>query len=146
MRFDSRVGLRRSANGSPVVGATISLPINFGDGSSVCLPHSVVHVDAANDWILVEGSITKEYAGTASSFVAFSQICCRLSLSNGHMNDGDRVNRAETLVSFTTTGSPKSSVSPIVDCPKGALCTFAVPATHPEAGSLSFRAPRVRWS
>jgi PKD repeat protein len=137
--FDSKVGLRRSAYGSPVVGTLISLPISFGDGSAASVLHTVVHVDAANDWILVEGSTTKTYSGTASSFVAFSQICCRLSQSSGHMNNGDRYNRAETLVSFQTAGSPQSSISPIVDCPKSSLCTFAVPATHPETGGLSFR-------
>lgn len=137
--FESTIGVRRSFFGSPNVGDTITpISIFFGDGSSTAPPHTVVAVDAANDWILTEGTFSQTYA-SAGPFTAFGSVCCRLS-GPLHRNNPDANNRVETVVDFaSTTASPVSSISPIVDCPIDAVCQFVVPAVDADGQGLRFR-------
>jgi len=115
-QFESTIGVRRSFFGMPNVGDTISpITISYGDGDSEVPPHTVITVDEANDWILVEASFIHAYNGSGP-YTAAAQTCCRLG-SPPHVNNPDLDNRAETIVDFTgTTASPVSAISPIVDC------------------------------
>ena len=60
---------------------------------------------------------------------------------NGHMNNGDGAVRFETIVERLgqTSASPLSLVSPIVDCPLNALCSFTVPAADADGQGLNWR-------
>lgn len=127
----------------PNVGQTVNIgsAITFGDGtSSGNVIATVETVDAANDVITVDAHLDHTYGGTATSFLAAFENCCRLS-SPLHRNNPDRGLRTETRVSLANgvTGSPVASVSPIVDCPVNALCQFFLPATDPDGAALSWR-------
>lgn len=137
--FHSTVGLRRSYFGSPVVGSVIApIGIAFGDGISASPAHRVILVDAANDWILAEATFTHTYPGNGP-YTAYADICCRLSRPQ-HINNSDGNNRAQTIVNFaTTSANPVSSISPIVDCPRSAVCSFTVPAFDPDDQELRYR-------
>lgn len=139
-KFDSTLGLRRSYfSPLPNVGDTISpVTVYFGDGTSASPPHTVTSVDEANDWILAEAEFNHTYPA-AGPYTAYANTCCRLS-KPPHINNPDQNNRAETIVDFAkTSASPQSSITPIVDCPRDAICSFTVPATDPDGQALRFR-------
>ena len=55
------------------------------------------------------------------------------------MNNGDGV-RFETIVNVAADlGEPDPLISPIVDCPLNALCSFTVPAVDPDGQGLNWR-------
>ena len=113
--------------------------LDTGDGGSLSPDLVVASVDVANDVVTAEGHADYTYAAPGS-YVAFSEDCCRLSDSDGHMNNPDGNVRFETLVNLgATSASPVGLVPPIVDCPLNAVCTFAVPATDPDGQPLAWR-------
>ncbi|HEX3542138.1 MAG TPA: HYR domain-containing protein [Acidimicrobiales bacterium] len=126
----------------PGVGQVVNVgaPIVYGDGTQSATVNATVEtVDAVNDTITVEASVAHTYAGTASSFLASFENCCRLSAPQ-HRNNPDKGFRVETQVSLASgvTRSPDSAVSPIVDCPVSALCQFFLPAADADGGTLSW--------
>ena len=113
--------------------------VETGDGGSLYTDLIVVSVDVANDVVTAEAHADYTYAAPGS-YVAFSEDCCRLSGSGGHMNNPDGNVRFETLVNLgATSASPVGLVPPIVDCPLNAVCTFGVPATDPDGQPLAWR-------
>ncbi|HET7486885.1 MAG TPA: HYR domain-containing protein [Acidimicrobiales bacterium] len=125
----------------PITATDSSSGLFYGDGTHLAeFNATIVDSDTANDRITVDAHLTKTYAGTGTVFAAYYQNCCRLS-PPAHRNNGDKPSRQETLVTLApnVSGTPDSSVSPIVDCPVNALCTFFVPATDRDGGILSYR-------
>jgi Putative Ig domain len=125
---------------SASIGDTFSAgSMAFGDGTSVFPTFTVTSVDVTNDVISGEAHVDHTYPGPGP-WTAAVQDCCRLSSFNGHMNNGDGSIRYETLVDLgQTSASPVSLVSPIVDCPINALCSFTVPAADPDGQGLRWR-------
>jgi hypothetical protein len=142
-QFKSTVATRATffypSAGDAQVGDTIfPVQVDLGDGNSASPAHTVVAVDATNDWILTEGTFSHAYAG-AGPYTVGTESCCRLSPPQ-HINNPDGGLRAETIVDFSaTTANPVSSISPIVDCAKEAVCQFTVPAVDPDNQSVRFR-------
>ncbi|WP_231250641.1 PKD domain-containing protein [Nocardioides furvisabuli] len=113
--------------------------IDTGDGEAVVVEMTAVTVDPVNDVVTAEGHAVHTYAA-AGSYVASSSDCCRLSSSDGHMNNGDGEIRYETLVDLSkTSASPVGLVPPIVDCPVESTCTFSVPASDPDSQPMKWR-------
>lgn len=125
---------------SPSVGDTFSAgTLDFGDGSSTNPTFAVLSFDAVNDVVTGEAVIDHIYPSTGPYTAAVSD-CCRLSGSNGHINNPDGSIRYETIVDLSkTVASPESLVAPVVDCPVAALCTFTVPAVDPDGQALRWR-------
>ncbi len=125
---------------SPVPGDMVAIaPINFGDGTTEPAAGYVVKlVDVANDFIVAEKVVSHTYAG-GSSHLAFIDDATGQRLSAPqHINNPDKRVRLETLVNFAAAGSPVSAITPIVDCPKNGLCTFAIPAVQTDSLPLRF--------
>lgn len=111
----------------------------FGDGDSVTIEAVVTSVDVVNDVVSGEFDVSHTYA-TPGPFTAYSESCCRLGSSGGHVNNPDGSYRTETLVDLAgTSASPVSALAPIVDCPLDAVCQFSVPAVDPDGGTLRWR-------
>lgn len=125
---------------SASVGDTFSPDtLNFGDGAVAGSTMTVTAVDVTNDVVSGEAHVTHTYA-SAGPWTAFVENCCRLSASGGHINNPDGGVRFETIVNLAaTSASPVSLVSPIVDCPINALCSFTVPAADADGQGLSWR-------
>lgn len=131
---------RGSYYGSPSVGTTFSDPrIDFGDGTSVAPNLLVTFSDPDRDFLYAQAEVTHTYPDN-ELYTARLNGCCRLSSEDGHVNNPDDSYVVQTLVDAArSTGSPTSSVSPIVTCPRDAVCSFAVPATDPDGRPLSWR-------
>ena len=151
VEFTSTVGARQGFGpfGDPDVGDIIQPGSSFvmGDGQSVSnVDHEVLVHDVANDWILAEGTFTHTYQ-ERGEYTAHWEQCCRLQLSNGHVNNSNLRNRIETFLDLSgdpgdpvpTTSSPVSLISPIVDCPVDDVCNFSVPAVDADGASLAWR-------
>ena len=154
--------------GRPGVGDVISLDMAFffGDGNS--LPNTGVYatrpklvvtaIDTVDDWLIgqmldpnsfpgIDTSITHDYAASgAGDYTAALASCCRVgqfSGGNWHINNPDTAFRLETVVNAgnitPANDSPVSSLSPIVFCPKNAVCNFTVPGADANGDPLSFR-------
>ncbi len=139
VEFHASVSARRSFYGSPNVGSTIQpVTLDYGDGTSDAPAFTVTFVDAANDYVIAEAHVTKTYSGLGP-WNALITSCCRLG-GPQHINNPDGSFQAATIVNLAaTTASPVSSISPIVDCPKNAVCSFQVPATDPDSQALRWR-------
>jgi hypothetical protein len=129
-----------SAPCSASIGDTFSVPgVNTGDGTFLSGQMTVTAVDVVNDVVSGSGHVTHTYSGPGPWTASVSD-CCRLSSFNGHMNNGDGSVRFETIVDLTqTSASPVSLISPIVDCPLNALCSFTVPAADADGQGLRWR-------
>ncbi|MGZ5380056.1 MAG: hypothetical protein ACXWD8_19370, partial [Mycobacterium sp.] len=138
--FEYTASYRGSYFGNPGVGDTvIDATVCYGDAVCDTPPLTVVAVDSANDVIRVEGEFSHTYAASGP-YTAYAEGCCRLSGSDGHINNPDDTFRVESIVDFGgTTASPHSTIPPIVDCPLDATCTFSVPAVDPDGQGLRFR-------
>lgn len=113
--------------------------LSFGDGDFVSVEAEVTSVDPTNDVVSGEFHVEHTYASTGP-FTAFTDDCCRLGSSGGHINNPSGSYRTETLVDLAgTSASPVSSLAPIVDCPLDAVCSFAVPAFDPDGGTMRWR-------
>lgn len=128
-----------SSSSLPNVGSTIQFvpgTMGFGDGATLVPNLTVNSIDATNDTLTAEGTFSHIYAGNGP-YTAYIDGCCRLSSS---INNHDGNLRAETIVSFpTVAGSPESSISPVVDCPRNSPCDFHVPAVDPSGLPLHYR-------
>ena len=130
---------RRSYYSNPTVGSTISDPsLEFGDGTSTTPAMTVIGVDTARDVIFTQADVTHTYASSNKVTAVFGG-CCRLSTSNGHINNPDGDFRTETLVDPAGSASPRASINPIVDCRPQTVCSFPVPATDPDGSRLKWR-------
>jgi hypothetical protein len=139
-RFTSIIAHGRSWHGTPLknVGDKINILMHTGTASQL-LEHTVTFVDEANDWMLLEATLTFTYPGVGP-YTAYIQDCCRLGSNNGHINNSDGNNRLETIVNLAaTSASPVSTIPPIVDCPKDGLCSFTVPVSDPDGQEVRFR-------
>lgn len=141
--FHATIGTRRSYFGALNVGdKQTPTSVSFGDGSSATPTLTVVNVDIPNDWVLFEGDFQHTFrplsSGAFGPYTVAATSCCRLSRPQ-HINNPDADNRAEVIVNFAISASPKSSISPIVDCPRNGTCTFNVPAVLPVTQTASFR-------
>ncbi|MGH7894539.1 MAG: hypothetical protein ACREQL_07715, partial [Candidatus Binatia bacterium] len=137
--------------------------LEFGDGNcepATCsagasLVYVVTSIDTVNNWSFAQAvdttqlptvvtTITHTYGGSATTFTARLNDCCRISnpaTPNGHINNPDNQYTLSTNVIFTGDNhSPISTQIPIVNCCYPALCTFFVPASDPDVGdTLSWR-------
>jgi hypothetical protein len=142
VRFHSTLSHRRSWYGTPGSNLGDKHTFYVATGNTynyATIEHTVVAVDEANDWLLMEGEGTYQYPGVGP-YTASLEECCRLGGTDGHINNDSDDNRIETLVNLAaTSASPSSAISPIVDCPKNGRCTFSIPATRPEGDGLRFR-------
>lgn len=123
---------------APVLNGTVAVAaINFGDGVTESADDYVVkQVDIANDSIVAEKVVSHTYAG-GGPYRAFIDATGQRLSAPQHINNPDKGVRLETLVNFAAGGSPVSAITPIVDCPKNGLCTFAIPAA--QTGNLPLR-------
>jgi len=123
--------------------------IAFGDGQGFTQNstlYTVTLVDVANDTLISKAVVNHTYfvsppvIGGVAGWRAFTEGCCRLSPPS-HINNPDVGIRITTLVNLgvPTAQSPVSGISPIVDCPKSALCLFQVPAIAPPSQTISYR-------
>lgn len=110
----------------------------FGDGASEPLIWTAITLDTVNDVVTGQATLTHTYV-VPGVYTAVHSSCCRLGSENGHVNNPDGNIEMRTLVDMSTAGSPFSAISPIVGCPAEALCSFTVPASHPDGGPLTFR-------
>ncbi len=133
-------------DGSPLIGSSLN-----------ALLYVVTSVDVANDWLYgealdpnslpsIDPTITYTYPGTATTFTARIDDCCRLSNTSGgnaHINNPDKNYRIETRVNvggtFAGNRPPETSMPPIVLCPVNGICTFTIPASDPDNDTLFFR-------
>ena len=132
--------------------------LQFGDGThtpagSAPLVYIVTSIDLVNEWSFVQAldptslpaidtTISHTYGGTATTFTAKLDDCCRISPAvppNGHINNPDKSYTLSTAVTFTGDNAPVSTEVPIVDCCYPALCKFQVPAADPDGDTLRFR-------
>lgn len=137
--FDLSASYRESYYGTLAIGDTFAGgTLDFGDGTSLDVAFTVTSVDSAND--IVSGSLdtSHTYAG-AGPYTASYSDCCRLS-GPQHINNPDDDIISSTVVDLANaTGSPRSTVSPIVDCPVSGICQFAIPAVDPTGGTVTYR-------
>lgn len=139
VEFTLTTSFRASYFGIVAPGETFSEGVlDFGDGNSAGITWTALTVDAANDVVTGRAVIPHTYADPGP-FTATHSNCCRLGAGNGHINNPDGNIVMRTLVDLSTSGSPQSAISPIVACPADALCSFTVPAVHPDGGPLTFR-------
>lgn len=129
---------QRGATGVKVGDQRCLANVDFGDDYNECPMYTIVFVDQTNDYIIGEAVFTHTYEGVGP-YTAAVDSCCRLQAPM-HINNTDGGFRAETIVNFAaTSASPVSSISPIVDCLKNAVCRFTVPAFDPDKQGLRFR-------
>ena len=124
---------------TPTVGDVFT-PTYFdhGDGTTFDGYWTVTAVDSANDVVSAEAHTAHVYSGSGT-WVASLDDCCRLS-DPLHRNNPDGGVRVESLVNPAgTTASPVSLISPIVDCGKGAVCSFSVPSTDADGQARRYR-------
>lgn len=137
--FHATLSARRSFYGSPVVGDSVQMTgVYYGDGFSDSPTFTVIFVDSANDYFIAEAHFSHTYS-SPGPWTAETNSCCRLS-GPKHINNPDDSNIVKSVVNLAlTTSSPSSSISPIVDCAKNAVCRFSVPATDADNQGLRWR-------
>jgi hypothetical protein len=129
---------------APAIGSTHTLfdvTFRFGDGTQVTPTFTITFVDVANNWFEARATFSKTYAGPGP-FVAYWEDCCRLSSSASpwsHRNNPDGSARIETIVDFTSAGSPASSTPAIRTCAPDAVCNFIVPFVAPGGQTIRYR-------
>ncbi|NQX27144.1 Ig-like domain-containing protein [Microbacteriaceae bacterium VKM Ac-2854] len=140
VEFHINASFRASYFGVTGAGETFGAgTLDLGDGSFESPTFTSSSYDAANDVVTGEAHVTHTYPGTGPYSVIFSD-CCRLS-GPAHINNPDADISVVTTVDLSkATASPESAISPIVDCPKNATCSFVVPVVRGTAGSsVSYR-------
>jgi hypothetical protein len=141
VQFESVFGARRSFYGDDVeVGHVLSgVRVYFEEGlEPVKYDHTVIFVDVANDWILAEATFSYTYPGPGP-YLTVIDDCCRIATED-HINNPDAYWRAETIVDLNaTTASPRTAISPVVDCPKNSVCSFTIPAYDPDGQDIRYR-------
>ena len=136
MQYSQRTSYGCDA-GTCVLGGTISVPFNYGDGSAaVTIPLTITSLNAAEDYLSATGTFTHTYTAVGP-FTAFYESNARVStIKSGH----DQDLRMETLVSpFSTNHSPVASMPAIVTVPLQASTGFTVSAADADGNPLSFR-------
>ena len=125
--------------GACVLGGTVGLPFNFGDGSAgITVNATITSVNAAQDYLSAVGTVTHTYSA-AGPYIAYFENSARVQT----IKSGESQNlRMETLVNpFATTAnpSPVASMPAIVTVPLQASTGFTVNATNPNGDKLGFR-------
>lgn len=144
VEFEYVVAFRRGFFSNPVLGQNINLA-NVNVGTATLTPtFKVTFVDALNDWFEARATFSYTYPGTSMGpFNIVSQGCCRIGVSStpgwANMNNPDHSYRYWGTVDLGHSGSPASTLPPIVTCPRNGQCTFFVPATAPEGLTVRWR-------
>lgn len=127
-----------SANSACVIGS-----LNFGDSSTIqFFGIHVTSVDTTNDILQGFDTLTHTYAGSATSFTAVWNDCCRLSsLANNHDTSWNLQTQVNLDPVNGAVQSPTSILPAMTDCAVGAVCTIPVPVTDndPKATSFTYR-------
>lgn len=145
------------ADGFPIVNDVITETIGgtslgFGDGAfTTTLQYKVTSYDETNNWLFGRALDPNDSSKTTIShtyslvgtYTAMIDSCCRISDVDGvneHINNPDGSYRVETMVTVGTgNSSPVSAMPPIVQCAQNGLCTFTVPGSEADGGTLNFR-------
>lgn len=139
------------SDGCPIIGDVISEEIGGtqlfpGDGAALGSPlqYRVTAFDPVDDWVIgvaLDPStgadrIIHTYAAPdngGSPWVASIDSCCRI----GGLANNASSYRVGTLVDLSIlSGSPVSSLPPIVACPQNAVCNFLVPGADADPDSV----------
>lgn len=131
---------RRSAFSNRNPGDTLPFAaanLLFGDGTSTGLTGVVVTVNTADDWFLARYTTVHNYP-YPGPFTAFFDSCCRIF---GLVNASSASFRVATQVDLRggNTGSPVSSISPILQMAQGQLNTLVLPVAEPDGDSIRCR-------
>jgi hypothetical protein len=145
--------------GDIIVEVTGGTTFNWGDGSPAVgspagpLMFVVTSIDASQNWLFglaldptslpaIDTTISHTYAAPGN-YTAFSASCCRASALDGtsaHINNPDGNYSVGTVINAGSTNRPPvSALPPIVQCPIGALCSFAIPAADADGDDITFR-------
>lgn len=136
--FHSEVRYNTATLGAVVVGQTINVAVNFGDGTQLDVAHEVQSINATPDVVVTAAHFTHQFSGPGP-FTVTASMCCRVS-GPTHVSNADLAVVVSTKVDLAAAnGSPTTSAADVVDCALAALCTFMVPAVDPDAGVLRFR-------
>jgi hypothetical protein len=139
IQYSQRTSAGGCAAGTCVLGGTIAIQFNFGDGSNpVSVNETITSVNSAEDYFSATGTVTHTYPG-AGPYTAFYQNNARVST----IKSGENQNlRMETLVSplaNPVNHSPIASMPAIVTVPLQATAGFTVSAADQDVDNLSFR-------
>jgi lysophospholipase L1-like esterase len=137
VRLDLRIADRRSYHGSPDVGDAWTESVNFGDGTSGSMSGYVTSVNAIDDWFIAEVATSHTYPSDGPFSVTWQSCCTLSSLRNSP--DSSLTSRTVVNLNDSNGGSPKTSVSPIVNVPAAGVQTFRLPASDIDGDNLSFR-------
>jgi hypothetical protein len=129
-RFLLELAERRFANQQ--VGDIHMEYFNFGDGSSVQAPLTVVEVHETAGWFLARGRVTHRYQYPLPSSTARFEGCCRIDGENGNdfLNNrsGDQFSVRAAVNTFAEGEcSPDVDLPPIVWLSGGLGDTFTIP-------------------
>lgn len=131
---------RRSAFSNPNPGDPVPFSASlfrFGDGATSNLTGTVISVNAADDWFLARYQVVHTYPHSGP-FTAFFATCCRIF---GLVNASSASFRVATRVDLSggNTGSPVSSISPILQMAQGQLNSLPLPVAEPDGDPVSCR-------
>ena len=141
VQFTIQYSQRASAgctSGACVVGATVAVPFNFGDGATANVTTTVTSLNSAEDYFSSTGTINHTYTG-AGPYTAFYNVCCRVStIVSGH----DQTMEMQTSVSpfaNPVNHSPVVSMPAIITLPLQATTGFFITASDLDRDTLSYR-------
>ncbi|MDQ6786687.1 MAG: hypothetical protein M3033_07730 [Acidobacteriota bacterium] len=117
-------------------GATTTIPIDFGDGTSGNTTGTVTSINNAEDYYIADLKVRHTYSGNGP-YIAFYQNCCRISsLVNGH---DDTIRLETTVTPRNGNSSPVASIPTVVTLPSQPLVTFSIPASDADGDRLRYR-------
>ena len=147
-RRSSFSGQGTGTDGYPVTGDVVDNSegciVPGDDTGELCPQYLVTFTNVAEDYIVMRAlapnsqtdfSVPYQYPGPGP-FTAITSSCCTIEELMNSAGSGWQV---DSLVDFTDSESPRSSVPPIVNLPSGGVQQYRIPATDPGGQTLRFR-------
>ncbi len=109
----------------------------FGDGQYQSFSVTITAVNAADNWVYGETTITHTYSGTGN-YTAYFESCCKIGQLS---NNANAWWKNETVVNVGSGNeSPVVTMAPIINMQAGLTsASFQVPATDPDGDNLTYR-------
>ena len=138
--FNVQTAWRSSDFGSPVVGSTVNLGLNFnfGDGTTAAMLGTTNTVVSFSNWFMASTSFTHTYTGTEfdAGFAGFSTLP---DLQNSNANKNFAISTKVRVPQGGAERSPNSTALPVLFLPLGSgTQVFNMPAVVFGGNSLRY--------
>lgn len=122
---------------TPAVGSVVNTgSLVFGDGANSNINLVLTTVNATDDWMYGEYTVTHTFPSSVTDYTTYFSNCCRIGSLQNNANGNFEVS---TIVKGGISASPSTSVNPISNMPIGqTYATMNVGATDPNGSALTY--------